>query len=911
MGLLSAIIGLLASDGVTRIDRPRTDGTYPLTMLELGDGITGTSRSAGAHNIVRVDSDFSTASASVESVADKLLLRSPEAGAFADFFDADGANFTPNSLTFEGTAGIYSADTLRVQVTELGLDLYGPVTIDGIPLATEPDGVTRICPMGDSLTQGPGADTIAAYREPLWTLLRQSRSNFRFVGSQQSGFTTASFGTSNRTILGDWHHEGHSGQAIAAMASYTAAMVQSDIILLCIGTNDAINGQTGAQMLASMTALLVTLAANVSDTCVVLISKIPYLYAPVAAPSTKNTHIDTFNTGLAALAAVHGRNFRVVNIANQLDAGSEFSTDGIHYNIAGSVKIAGLWATEIERVVFARGAGVPRRFTIRAAGSSVDLAQGSTDTLVIPYGAGLKAGTGSFTVGIWFRPHPGLIAGDHVLVQYGTAHADGYLIAQNGRTLKVWLKGVLLHTSFPCLVAEQWHRIVAAFDATALELRLYVTREGVETDPTRGHLVHSGTIAGWNISVNQATTIGYTAATQGVSGLVDGFVFCAGEAATATDIEAEYYDGAALPGATASYLLNDGSGTSVADAPALGGPAGTITTGASATYVWSPVSSSLIPIYYKPFHERAAEVLGAVETIQEAGGWSLLLRADKGVQVIGHTSSATGGANRVDTWNDGSNYRNHFTSSGATSVLYNPNAFAGAGGLEFDGVTAKLGVFGSGTRQVNHADLQLAGSTAWTVIFVFEAYGSRTNNAAFSFANAGILVDDSGQFFIALQGGNVVVGGKDAVGFKSVSAPFKMGKPTVVVARLDAGNLIVQVDDDAESAPVAFGTMTSIANSVMYVGRDNGTNFFEGVIGAIALANSVRTPDERTAVKNQFRDLFCRNRAARVVADLSNNVLVPDSLATPGTPLAGGYLHSVNGDGTWKSNTPTVTTFGP
>jgi lysophospholipase L1-like esterase len=764
--------------------------------------------------------------------------------------------------------------------------------------------------MGDSFTQGPASDTIAAYREALFVLLRQERSAFKFVGSQASGFTMASFGTSDRTILGDWHHEGHTGQTIANMASYTAAMAASDIILLIIGTNDALAGQTGAQMLTSMAALLVTMAANVSDSCVVLVSKISYLYAPVASPSTKNTHIDTYNAGLAALAAEHGPNFRVVEVASELDAGSEFSSDGIHYNAAGAVKIATLWNTEIQRVVLARGLGCPRRLVLRPGGSSVDLAQGATDKIVIPYGTGLKPpGAGSFTAAIWFRPHVGLITGDHVLMQYGTAHADGYLVAQNGRTIKVYLKGVLLHTSFACLASEKWHRIVAVCDATNLELRLYVTREGVESDPTRGHLVYTGAISAWDVSVNEATTIGFTAATAGVSGLVDGFVFCAGAAADIGDVEADYYDGQALPGATASYLLAEGSSTSVDDATALGGPTGTITTSATSTYVWSPQPSSRIPRYRKPFDEPDAVVQSVIEALQEASAWSLCLLSYQGVQLIRGEWSATGQAAEVETWLDGSDFRNHFTSYGATPVLFDPTAFGGAGGLVFDGVSATLGIFGGGARQVDFTDLQIAGGTAFTGFFVFEAHGSATNSAN-AYANAGILVNDNGQLSFAIRSGNVIIGAKDG-GFQSVSAAFRVGKPTVVACRLDGGLLYVQVDDDAESAGVACGALTSIAASPCWIGRSNGVEYFEGVIGAVLLAPTVLTPDQRTHVRTELKERFLRRRVAHLVADKSGNVLVPNSTAVPGTPLAAGYLYASTGDGTWKSDTPTVTTFGP
>lgn len=91
--------------------------------------------------------------------------------------------------------------------------------------------VTRIQPLGDSITFGSGA--AGGYRNRLYQLLTASGYNVDFVGTQTSNGVAT---------LPDSDHEGHSGYRIdqidSGYAGYLAPIAAPDVVLLHIGTND-------------------------------------------------------------------------------------------------------------------------------------------------------------------------------------------------------------------------------------------------------------------------------------------------------------------------------------------------------------------------------------------------------------------------------------------------------------------------------------------------------------------------------------------------------------------------------------------------------------------------------------------------------------------------------------------------
>ena len=105
-----------------------------------------------------------------------------------------------------------------------------------IILVSAAGAITRIMPLGDSITQGAGSGQSeprlqAAYRLVLWDLLADAGYDVDFVGSLNSGWAIEDF---------DPHHEGHPGWTDDEIADNIYTWLESnpaDIILLHIGTN--------------------------------------------------------------------------------------------------------------------------------------------------------------------------------------------------------------------------------------------------------------------------------------------------------------------------------------------------------------------------------------------------------------------------------------------------------------------------------------------------------------------------------------------------------------------------------------------------------------------------------------------------------------------------------------------------
>jgi hypothetical protein len=111
------------------------------------------------------------------------------------------------------------------------------VFFNHIILVSAAGAITRIMPLGDSITQGdasgePNEDLQASYRLVLWDLLADAGYDVDFVGSLNSGSDILDF---------DPHHEGHPDwrdDEIALNIYDWLVWNPADIILLHIGTND-------------------------------------------------------------------------------------------------------------------------------------------------------------------------------------------------------------------------------------------------------------------------------------------------------------------------------------------------------------------------------------------------------------------------------------------------------------------------------------------------------------------------------------------------------------------------------------------------------------------------------------------------------------------------------------------------
>jgi lysophospholipase L1-like esterase len=494
-----------------------------------------------------------------------------------DASNKDVADGITRIASTDGTPGRWKQKPNTVSLSPLGASAAKVVR----PNSAGSD--TTIMLVGDSITWGGtgGGSTAAGFRPDLSRLLRAKRQNVRFIGTLQEA-------RAGYFLLGDWHHEGHSGFTIEQLtiATYIAATGAPDVMMLMIGTNNISASESGATALGKLATLLDTIKTQCPSTRVFVSSIAPWV-APAASFATKQTERNTYNAGIAALCTARGENFTYVDGCAGMH-GAHMGSDGIHPNKSGYELIARNYAAVLDRVLPPElGLPMPRDFSSRPKQASFSFTANG-NKIVIPYGAGLKpANTGSFSVGLWLRPSS-LAAGLWTIAQYGTVYtAGGYMLAINVGSVpeaQVYVHSAGAATLTTSTLAgtfavSKWHRIWMAYDQPKAEVRLYITREGMV-----GHLawVQTGVAAGTACTETADTTLGAVpgGGFNAVQGLIDGFTVCNGYAVELADIEADYYEGVLPPNATAYYALGEGTGTSVADATGFAGPAGTTTGGA-------------------------------------------------------------------------------------------------------------------------------------------------------------------------------------------------------------------------------------------------------------------------------------------------------------------------------------------
>jgi hypothetical protein len=222
--------------------------------------------------------------------------------------------------------------------------------------------VGEILPLGDSITDGE-AGTGGGYRARLHLLLNNSGDAFNLVGSATNNSTAA------LTASGQHHHEGHSGYRIDQIQGNLTGYVSSapvsdssdgghwldggsgtdraaifpDLILLHIGTNDASQGRTAAQMQSLLQSLLTTIRTNRPNAQVIVTSLILRTDDPDLEATQR-----TYNSGIPAIVGAQGGNFHFLDMHAVLNAGDLI--DGVHPNQGGYDKMANAWVGALHTV---------------------------------------------------------------------------------------------------------------------------------------------------------------------------------------------------------------------------------------------------------------------------------------------------------------------------------------------------------------------------------------------------------------------------------------------------------------------------------------------------------------------------------------------------------------------------------
>jgi lysophospholipase L1-like esterase len=226
---------------------------------------------------------------------------------------------------------------------------YHPCPTDG--------AACKIMPFGDSITDGYNADTPGGYRVELFRLAHSAGKNITFVGSGWNGPDTVDGAPFPH------NHEGHSGWTIAPAGgrSGISTLLKNDsttqsvmlkytphIVLLMIGTNDAIDNYDMANAPTRLGALIDTIFSQLPDVLLVVAQPIPARGDASKGDDTGlSARIKTFDDaipGVVKARADQGKHILVVDMFTPFNPNkASLLEDQWHPNLQGYVLLGTQW----------------------------------------------------------------------------------------------------------------------------------------------------------------------------------------------------------------------------------------------------------------------------------------------------------------------------------------------------------------------------------------------------------------------------------------------------------------------------------------------------------------------------------------------------------------------------------------
>jgi len=196
--------------------------------------------------------------------------------------------------------------------------------------------LVRIMPLGDSITQADKYHN--SYRRPLWHMLEREGYRVDFVGSLSTQYR----GGPPRQDF-DPDHEGHWGwRADEVLRSGDGEPLRRhtpDIVLMHLGTNDMIQGQSVQTTAKELRQIVDSLRAG-NPRVTVLIARL----IPTTEPGY-NRRIDELNQQIFKLASEETIPVSRVIVVDQHEGFNAWhdTYDGIHPNPRGERKMARKW----------------------------------------------------------------------------------------------------------------------------------------------------------------------------------------------------------------------------------------------------------------------------------------------------------------------------------------------------------------------------------------------------------------------------------------------------------------------------------------------------------------------------------------------------------------------------------------
>lgn len=220
---------------------------------------------------------------------------------------------------------------------------YRPCPTDG--------SACKIMPFGDSITDGYNPDTPGGYRVELFRLAHAAGKNITFVGSGQNGPDMVDGVPFPR------QHEGHSGWTIApaggrsgisTLVATTMPQFKPHVVLLMIGTNDAIDDYEMTKAPERLGSLIDSIYAQLPDVLLVVAQPVPSRGDASKGDDTAlSARIETLCDAIPAVLKARadaGKHILVVDMNTPFTPNkASLLEDQWHPNAAGYTLLAQQW----------------------------------------------------------------------------------------------------------------------------------------------------------------------------------------------------------------------------------------------------------------------------------------------------------------------------------------------------------------------------------------------------------------------------------------------------------------------------------------------------------------------------------------------------------------------------------------
>lgn len=205
--------------------------------------------------------------------------------------------------------------------------------------------ITRIMPLGDSITSGFNSSPGWGYRGPLWNKFHERGLGIDYVGEYRDGPSS----------FLDPDHQGGLGQTTDGQTGLAPDLMKRykpDVVLLMTGSNDIESGDSPAQLRSEMRQLLDTIAAH-RPNAKIFVSTL----TPLASDQPGSSLIPAANREIKAAVAEAARKGQNVELVQPKLSLSDLA-DGVHLDASGHAKLAQAWYSAVMRELPAQG-GTP------------------------------------------------------------------------------------------------------------------------------------------------------------------------------------------------------------------------------------------------------------------------------------------------------------------------------------------------------------------------------------------------------------------------------------------------------------------------------------------------------------------------------------------------------------------------